>query len=331
MPRANCASWPCLRADQLSPQEPPSDAHPQAILIAGPTASGKSATALALAERLAGTILNADSMQVYRELAILTARPNAAEQNRVAHRLYGMVPASEAYSVGQWLADVSLAVGETRNTGTLPILVGGTGLYFKALLDGLAPIPDIPPDIRLHWRAQEQTLGPDALHEMLAETDPAMAARLRPTDSQRVVRALEVIGATGVSLSEWQETSSPSLFNSDAVLKIVIAPEREQLYAAIDARFERMVATGALDEARIVMKLDLSPALPAMRAHGVRELTAVLAGTMSEDEAIAKVKTETRRYAKRQMTWARRYMADWHWVPDAEAAVAVAASAFSRP
>ena len=314
----------------MSPQEPPLNAPPQAILITGPTASGKSAAALALAERFAGTIINADSMQVYRELAILTARPSAVEQKRVAHRLYGMVPASEAYSVGQWLADVSLAISETQDAGAVPILVGGTGLYFKALLEGLAPIPDIPPQIRMHWREQEQALGPETLHEMLAESDPAMAARLRPTDPQRVVRALEVIDATGVSLSEWQETSSPSLLDSNAVLKIVIAPEREPLYAVIDARFEQMVASGALDEASIIMQLELSPALPAMRAHGVRELIAVLSGTMSRDEAIAKAKTETRRYAKRQMTWARRYMADWHWVPDAEAAMAVTERAFSK-
>lgn len=315
----------------MPPQPPPLDARPHAILIAGPTASGKSAAALALAGRFGGTVINADSMQVYRELTILTARPAASELKCVPHRLYGMVPAVQAYSVGQWLAEVNLAIGEAQVAGRVPILVGGTGLYFKALLEGLAPVPDIPPEVREHWRAQADALGPKKLHEALAAADPSMAARLRPTDPQRVVRALEVIDATGVSLANWQGTESPSVLDANAALKIVIAPEREPLYAAIDARFAQMVALGALDEARNVMQLDLSPHLPVMRAHGVQELIAVLSGAMSREEAIAKGSTETRRYAKRQMTWARRYMADWYWVPDAEAAMAVTERAFSKP
>jgi tRNA dimethylallyltransferase len=286
----------------------------RAVLIAGPTASGKSAAALALATRLGGTVINADSMQVYRELAILTARPVAADETIAPHRLYGIVSAREAYSVGRWLEDAASAIAEAKGEGRLPILVGGTGLYFRALLEGLAPVPDIPGDIRAHWR----TLGVkrvDDLYQELAARDPAMAARLKPTDTQRVVRALEVIDATGVSLAEWQGGNVSPLLAPENVLKLVVAPEREFIYAAIDARFDRMIALGAVEEARALAALQLDPGLPVMRAHGVRELAAHLAGACSLEEAVAKAKTETRRYAKRQMTWARRFMADWHWIP----------------
>jgi tRNA dimethylallyltransferase len=297
---------------------------PKAILIAGPTASGKSAAALALAEGLRGTIVNADSLQVYRELAVLTARPSSADLARAPHRLYGTVPAAKAYSVGAWLADAARAIGEAESAGRVPILVGGTGLYFKALLEGLAPVPDIPPEIRKAWRVQAETLGAGALHRELETRDPAMAARLPPSDTQRVVRALEVIDATGVSLIEWQGEASTPAFPPGSVAKLMIAPEREPLYAAIDARFDAMIAQGAVEEVRALLAQRLDAGLPAMRAHGVRELAAYLAGAASLEQATVKAKTESRRYAKRQMTWLKRFMRDWDWFPDARTAVEAA-------
>jgi tRNA dimethylallyltransferase len=297
---------------------------PKAVLIAGPTASGKSAAALSLAFALRGTVINADSMQAYRGLAILTARPSDADMKLAPHRLYGIVPASQAYSVGSWLADAAAAVAEAQGEGRVPILVGGTGLYFKALLEGLAPVPDVPAEVRAHWREQSKSLDPKGLHAALVAIDPAMAGKLRPSDPQRIVRALEVIDATGVSLIEWQGATTAPVLGPEGVLKLVIAPEREPLYARIDARFDSMIEAGAMDEVRALLALGLDDGLPAMRAHGVRELAAYLAGTSNLEEAITKAKTESRRYAKRQMTWARRYMADWEWFPDAATAVGAA-------
>ena len=293
----------------------------KAILIAGPTASGKSGAGLELAARFGGTVINADSMQVYRELRLLTARPSEADEARVPHRLYGTVPAADAYSVGRWLGDAARAMAEAHKEGRLPILVGGTGLYFKALTEGLAPVPDIPAEIRAHWRERSEQLGRDALHAELAARDPAMAARLGPNDPQRIVRALEVIDATGVSLAEWQGDNAMPLLAPGDALRLVIAPEREPLYATIDARFDRMIEDGALDEVCALLGLELDPGLPAMRAHGVRELAAHLSGALTREEAVAKTKTESRRYAKRQMTWLRRFMSDWEWFPDAAAAI----------
>ncbi len=280
--------------------------------------------ALLLASRLRGIVINADSMQVYRELDVLAARPSQADMQRVPHRLYGIASARAAYSVGNWLEDAARAIAEARSEGRLPILAGGTGLYFKALLEGLAPVPDIPPEVRAQWRERADTLGAGELHRELAARDPAMAAKVRPSDTQRTVRALEVIDATGVSLAEWQGANAPPVLDPKTALKLVIAPEREPLYAAIDARFDRMIEAGALDEVRALVALGLDDGLPAMRAHGVRELRAYLAGATSLEDAAAKAKTETRRYAKRQMTWLRRFMADWEWFPDADAAVAAA-------
>jgi tRNA dimethylallyltransferase len=304
---------------------------PKAILIAGPTASGKSSAALELAERLRGTVINADSMQVYRELAVLTARPPQADLPRAPHRLYGIVSAREAYSVGRWLEDTARAVQEAEDEGRVPILVGGTGLYFKALLEGLAPVPDVPLEIRKAWRGEAAKIGAEGLYRELSLRDPAMAAKLRPSDPQRIVRALEVIDATGVSLAEWQSGSASPLLASEAALKLVIAPEREALYAAIDARFDAMIEQGAVEEVRGLLSLGLDPGLPAMRAHGVREIAAHLAGTISLSEAIAKAKTESRRYAKRQMTWLKRFMQDWQWFPDAGTAVDSAIALFATP
>jgi len=301
----------------------------QAVLIAGPTASGKSGVGLELAWRLGGTVINADSMQVYRELHVLTARPSQAEEARAPHRLYGTVSAAQSCSVGSWLDDAAGALAEARGDGRLPILVGGTGLYFKALIEGLAPVPDIPNEVRSYWREQAAKLSREALHQELAARDPAMAARLRPADPQRIVRALEVIDATGVSLAEWQGGNAAPLLAPSDVLRLVIAPEREPLYAAIDARFDRMVEEGAIEEVRALLALELDPGLPAMRAHGVRELAAHLSGAMSREEAVARAKTESRRYAKRQMTWARRFMSDWQWFPDAASAIEAATATFA--
>jgi tRNA dimethylallyltransferase len=303
----------------------PRTGRPKAILIAGPTASGKSAAALELAVRIGGSVINADSMQVYRELAILTARPSASEMQLAPHRLYGTVPASEAYSAGRFLENAARALAEAEAQGSMPIFVGGTGLYFKALTAGLAAVPDIPPEVRNAWRERAARIGAGGLYAELRSRDPAMAARLRPTDPQRIVRALEVIDATGTSLAEWQEGSAAApLLAPDTALKLVVAPEREPLYAAIDARFDRMLDRGALHEVRALVLLRLDPTLPAMRAHGVRELAAFLAGESSLETAIEKSKTESRRYAKRQMTWLRRFLQDWQWFPDAAAALSAA-------
>jgi tRNA dimethylallyltransferase len=294
----------------------------EAILIAGPTASGKSTAALALAERLGGTIINADSMQVYRELQVLTARPSVAEMETAPHRLYGMVPGRDAYSVGRWVGDAAAAIEDARERGQVPILVGGTGLYFMAMLQGLSPVPEIPEDIRRHWRERAATAAGTDLHAVLAARDPVMGVRLSPTDTQRLVRALEVIDATDVSLAEWQETAGTPVLNDKAVLKMLVAPERETIYAAIDGRFENMLKAGALAEVAALAGLQLDPGLPVMRALGVSELSSYLSGAMSLEEAATKAKTASRRYAKRQMTWARRFMADWTWVPSGEAASA---------
>ena len=297
----------------------PDAGRPKAILIAGPTASGKSAAALDLAQRFGGIVINADSMQVYRELAVLTARPSQAEMQRAPHCLYGTVPASERYSVGRFLEDVAHALRDAKVEGRLPVFIGGTGLYFKALTEGLAAVPDVPQEIRAHWREEAERIGTEGLHRALQARDPVMAARLRPSDPQRLLRALEVIDATSVSLAEWQGADAAAVLHPEGLLRIVIAPEREPLYAAIDARFDRMMEQGAIEEVRALLALGLDHALPAMRAHGVRELAAYLAGDSSLEAAVEKAKTESRRYAKRQMTWARRFMQDWQWFPNAAA------------
>ena len=297
----------------------PDAGRPKAILIAGPTASGKSAAALDLAQRFGGIVINADSMQVYRELAVLTARPSQAEMQRAPHCLYGTVPASERYSVGRFLEDVAHALRDAKVEGRLPVFIGGTGLYFKALTEGLAQVPDVPPEIRAHWRGEAERIGTEGLHRALQARDPVMAARLRPSDPQRLLRALEVIDATSVSLAEWQGADAAAVLHPEGLLRIVIAPEREPLYAAIDARFDRMMEQGAIEEVRALLALGLDHALPAMRAHGVRELAAYLAGDSSLEAAVEKAKTESRRYAKRQMTWLRRFMQDWQWFPNAAA------------
>jgi tRNA dimethylallyltransferase len=293
----------------------------RAVLIAGPTASGKSALALALAlaERRSGIIVNADSMQVYRDLKIITARPDADEETRVPHRLYGHVDAAENYSVGRWLRDAAAVLAEAEAAQRLPIFVGGTGLYFKALTRGLAAVPPIPPPIRATLRAQLVKEGPHALHLMLQQRDPASAARLLPGDGVRIVRALEVLQATGRSLSEWHRTGMPPLIAPASAVEIFLTPDRSELYRRIDARFETMIESGALEEVRLLAARALNPLLPAMKAHGVPWLHRHLAGEITLADAIEEAKKDTRRYSKRQVTWFRNQMPGWIWVKPEEA------------
>ena len=287
---------------------------PGTILIAGPTASGKSALALAVAEKHRGTIVNADSMQVYRDLRIITARPSAAEEAQVPHRLYGHVDAAENYSVGRWCQDARAALDEARREGRVPILVGGTGLYFKALTQGLSAVPPTPPEIRAMVRARCDAEGPAALHTELARRDPAMAERLKPGDRMRIARALEVLEATGRSLADWHRDGMPAILDPDEALKIFLAVDRDELQCRIDARFDAMLTAGALDEVRALSARGLDPMLPAMKAHGVPWLRRHLAGEISLEAAAAGGKQDTRRYTKRQVTWFRHQMPGWTWL-----------------
>jgi tRNA dimethylallyltransferase len=292
---------------------------PTAILIAGPTASGKSALALALAEKIGGTIVNADSMQVYRDLRVITARPTPAEEARVPHRLYGHVDAGENYSVGRWCRDVGTVLAEIERQGRVAILVGGTGLYFKALTTGLAAVPPIPAEIRGQVRARMASEGAAALHGELASLDPITAQRLMVNDRSRIARALEVVLATGRSLSDWHRDGMPALVDSARAAKIFLTCERKQLVARIEARFAAMLKAGALDEVRALAARQLDPLLPAMKAHGVPWLIRHLHGEISLDQAAAGAIMDTRRYAKRQLTWFRNQMTDWPWAAPEEA------------
>jgi tRNA dimethylallyltransferase len=284
------------------------------VLIAGPTASGKSAVALELARRHHGLIVNADALQVYRELKILSARPSEEDERQVPHRLYGMIPAAEAYSVGRWLPQAHAAIAEAWERGRIPIVTGGTGLYFKALEDGLAPLPAIPAPIRESWRQKLAREGPAVLHEELARRNRGEAMRVRPSDGQRIVRALEVLQTTGRPLAEWHRGTDPGFLHSASVLRLYLSPARHALYAGIDDRFDRMIAAGAASEVKALLALGLDPNLPAMKATGVRELARFLAGSATIEEACGIAKQESRRYAKRQVTWARRHMIAWKWL-----------------
>jgi tRNA dimethylallyltransferase len=292
---------------------------PTAILIAGPTASGKSALALALAEKIGGIIVNADSMQVYRDLRVITARPTPAEEARVPHRLYGHVDAGENYSVGRWCRDVGTVLAEIERQGRVAILVGGTGLYFKALTTGLAAVPPIAAEIRSQVRARMASEGAAALHGELARLDPATAQRLMVNDRSRIARALEVVLATGRSLTDWHREGLPALVDSARAAKIFLTCERKQLVARIEARFAAMLEAGVLDEVRALERRQLDPLLPAMKAHGVPWLIRHLHGEISLDEAAAGAIMDTRRYAKRQLTWFRNQMTDWPWAAPGEA------------
>lgn len=276
----------------------------------GPTASGKSALAVALAHRLGGEIVNADSMQVYRDFRVLTARPTIEEEAQAPHHLYGTVEAAELYSTGRWLADALTAIEAIRGRGALPILVGGTGLYFKALTQGLADIPAPDPEIRAALRARLAEAGAPALHEELQRLDPVVAAQLQPNDAPRILRALEVLETTGESIAAFQAETKPAL-GPDEWMGVALAPEREALYAAINQRFGAMLAGGALEEARAFARRKLDPSLPAMKAHGAPALMAHLRGEISLDAAAEIGKRDTRRYAKRQFTWMAGQMANW--------------------
>ncbi|WP_370678076.1 tRNA (adenosine(37)-N6)-dimethylallyltransferase MiaA [Pleomorphomonas sp. PLEO] len=281
----------------------------RAVLIAGPTASGKSALALAIAERCGGVVINADSMQVYRELRILTARPTQEDEARAPHRLYGHIGSGDGYTVASYLDDLEKTlIAIVRQPA---VIVGGTGLYFNAMTQGLSDVPPIDERVRAFWRERAQTTSAAALHKELAVVDPVLYGRLHPNDTQRVLRALEVADSTGRPLSEWQETRSRPLISGGHIAHVVMAPERDWLHARIDERFRAMAASGGLDEARAFAALRLDPALPAMKAIGVPEMIAAARGELPVEEAVEAAITATRQYAKRQETWFRNQMADW--------------------
>ena len=288
-------------------------------LIAGPTASGKSALALRLADATGAEIVNADSMQLYRDLRLLTARPSLEEEARAPHHLFGTVDAADGWSVGRWLRAAVETLAEIEARGRPAIVVGGTGLYFHALTRGLAEIPTVPAVARREAEGDFEALGEAAFRDRLAKADPAAAARIAPGDRQRLVRAWEVFAATGEPLSDWQRTGEPPL-PREAWAAVALEPPREILYARCDARLEIMVRQGALDEVAALMARKLDPTLPAMKAVGVREFAACLRGEVSLAEALDAAQRETRRYAKRQLTWMRGQMADWPRATAAEAA-----------
>ena len=290
---------------------PPATSRLAPILIAGATASGKSALAIRLAHALGGVVINADSMQVYRELAILTARPSPAEAASCPHALYGHIGAHESYSAGRYAAEAANAIAMARTAGLRPIITGGTGLFFKALIEGLSPIPPVAPSVRAHWRAEADRLGARRLHEVLASRDPVMAARLDPADPQRIVRALEVLDSSGKSLSYWQaQPGTPVVAEANAV-KLLVSRDREDLHLRAGRRFDEMMTGGALDEVSALGALQLDPASPVMRALGVAPLLAAVRGQMQLAEAITQAKAETRQYIKRQDTWFRKNMISW--------------------
>lgn len=291
---------------------------PSAVLIAGPTASGKSAVALALAERTGGVVINADSMQVYGDLRILTARPSPEEEARVPHRLYGHAAAIEDYSVGRWLADVIAAMAAARREHRLPIVIGGTGLYFRALTQGLVAIPPIPEHMRAAIRAAAEGESAPVLHSRLATLDPETAFRLAPNDRQRILRALEVVAATGRSLSAWQRSTQPPALPAEGLVRRVLHLDREVLRRQIDRRFHAMMEAGALEEVERLAARHLPADRPLLKACGVPPLMRHLAGGMARTEAVAQGQNDTRRYAKRQETWFRHQMPEWpRTTPDA--------------
>lgn len=282
------------------------DELPPIVIIAGPTASGKSALALDVAEEFAGEIVNADSMQVYRELQILTARPDASETVRVPHHLFGTMSAAERCSAGHWLAAAEPVLADIHARGRLPVIAGGTGLYIKALTEGLAPVPEVPAEtvrrITLHFDA----IGGEAFRSELAAVDAGAAERLPASDRQRLIRAAAVFAETGRTLSQWQDAQPDEPGYAARYATVLLLPPRDVLYAGIEARFERMLAAGGLDEARAFADLGLDPDLPAPRAVGVAELLRVVSGEWDLETAVTKAKTASRNLAKRQFTWFRR-------------------------
>jgi tRNA dimethylallyltransferase len=289
----------------------------RAVLIAGPTASGKSALALALARRSGGTIVNADSMQVYRDLRTLTTRPTPDEEALAPHRLYGHVDGAVNYSVGRYLEDATRVIAEA--VGERLIFVGGTGLYFRALAEGLSRIPPVPQAIRDRLRTETEKRATSQLYDELTARDPDTARSLKAQDRLRILRALEVLAATGRPLSSFQGQRQPGPLAGADPAKIFLAPDRSWLRQRIDARFESMMGAGALEEVRALGERRLDPALPIMRAHGVPALLRHLRGEITLEEAVVIGQADTRRYAKRQFTWFRHQMPGWTWVAPAEA------------
>jgi tRNA dimethylallyltransferase len=275
---------------------------PPLALIAGPTASGKSALALAMAERRSGVVINADSAQVYRDLRIVSARPGPDEEARAPHRLYGSRDGARPCSAADWADDARREIEQAHRAGLLPILAGGTGLYIRTLLDGIAPVPPIDPDVRDQVRA----LPVARAHAALGREDPEAAARLRPTDTARVARALEVVRSTGRPLTCWQQERCGGIAAKVRLAPLVLLPPRDWLYAQCDARFEEIMCDEGVEEVRSLLARGLDPALPVMRALGVREIGAWLRGEIEREEALALGRTATRQYAKRQYTWFRR-------------------------
>jgi tRNA dimethylallyltransferase len=296
-----------------------------AVLIAGPTASGKSALAIRLAREMGGIVVNADSMQVYRDLKVLTARPTRAEEALVPHRLFGHVDGAVNFSVGRYVRDAADTLASIGSR-TIPIFAGGTGLYFKALTHGLSEIPAVPEEVRERVRRESEGVATPELHALLCERDPGTARTLRPSDRLRVQRALEVLAATGRPLLAFRGERGPGPLSGRTLRKLFLAPDREELRRRIDARFEAMVEAGALEEARMLLSRSLDPMLPVMRAHGVPGLIAHLRGDLSLKGAIAKGQADTRAYAKRQFTWFRHQLPDFAWVaPERAFDVAMAA------
>ncbi|MBF0248602.1 MAG: tRNA (adenosine(37)-N6)-dimethylallyltransferase MiaA [Alphaproteobacteria bacterium] len=288
-----------------NPRRAPATVRRPCLIVAGPTASGKSALALDVAERFGGVVVNADSMQVYRELRLVTARPSASDEARAPHRLYGCMDGREACSAGRW---VNMAAHEIRaawDADRLPVVAGGTGMYIQGLVDGLSPIPDVPAEVRAEALRLHAELGGAGFRRKLAALDPETARRLPDGDTQRLIRAWEVTVHTGRPFSQWRDEPRRPVLPEARFATIVLTPPRDRLYAAIDRRFAWMVDHGALDEARALMDLDLDPALPVMKALGVPELAACLSGEVALEDAVARAQKVSRNYAKRQLSWLR--------------------------
>jgi tRNA dimethylallyltransferase len=291
----------------------------RAVFIAGPTASGKSALALELARKTGGVVINVDSMQVYRDLRVITARPTPDEEALVPHLLYGHVDAAVNFSAGAWVADATAMLEQAWAQDRLPIFVGGSGLYFKALTRGLSVVPPIPAAIREGVRARLERDGVEALHADLARRDPAAAERLKPRDRSRIARALEVVETTGRSLGDWHRDGLPPLLPPGSFAALFLDADRDRLYARIDARFGAMLQAGALREVERLAARQLAPLLPAMKAHGVPALIRHLKGEITLDEAAAIGCADTRHYAKRQFTWFRHQLPEFEWVKPEQA------------
>lgn len=295
-----------MKIDERTPAGKP-------VLIAGPTASGKSALALAVAKRFGGRVINADSMQVYRDLRIITARPTPDEEALAPHTLYGTIDAAVNYSAGQWLRDVQAELAACAKVGLRPIVVGGTGLYFKLLTTGLAAIPEIPEMTRRAVRARLADEGAAALHAALAARDGETAAKLHKGDSSRIVRALEVLEATGRPLSVWQRENMPPVLDPAKTVRVFLDRDREELKRRVDRRFDRMLDDGAIAEVEALAARGLDPNLPAMKAHGVPWLLRHFRGEIGLDGATRHAKIDTFQYTKRQFTWFRNQLPDWPW------------------